>query len=212
MWVLNHFSRVWLFVTLQTSLSCSSDHGVLQARMLKWVAIPFFRGSSWVRDRTLIACIAGRFFTVWGTCEAQLNRWPLAINSVMSSLYPLPRGGDIRAKGEVRGNWKCQPSNKWLILLVVSPPFSGYIRTFKKSPHLHNKRYLYKDTYIYTSLVAQSVKNLPTMQEIQVQSLGWEDSPEKEMAAHSSILAWRIPWTEKPGRLQSMGSQELDTT
>ena len=60
--------------------------------------------------------------------------------------------------------------------------------------------------------LAQMVKNLPTMQEIQVQSLGWEDSPEKEMAAHSSILAWRIPWTEKPGRLQSMGSQELDTT
>ena len=50
------------------------------------------------------------------------------------------------------------------------------------------------------------------MQETWVQFLGWEDTLEKEMATHSSILAWRIPWTEEPGRLQSMGSQELDTT
>ena len=53
------------------------------------------------------------------------------------------------------------------------------------------------------------VKNLPAMQETQVQSLYWEDSLEKEMAAHSSILAWRIPWTEETGRLQSMGSQTV---
>ena len=53
--------------------------------------------------------------------------------------------------------------------------------------------------------MAQTVKNLPAMQETQVQSLGQEDSLEKEMATHSSILAWRIPWTEEPGRLQSMG-------
>ena len=50
------------------------------------------------------------------------------------------------------------------------------------------------------------------MRETQVQSLGWEDLLEKEMATHSSILAWKIPWTEEPGKLQSMGSQELDTT
>ena len=60
---------------------------------------------------------------------------------------------------------------------------------------------------IQDSLVAQMVKNLPVMQEAWVQSLGWEDSLEKEMATHSSILAWRIPWTEDPGGLQSMGSQ-----
>ena len=51
------------------------------------------------------------------------------------------------------------------------------------------------------------VKNSPTMQEAQVRSLGWEDPLEKEMATHSSILAWRIPWTEEPGSLQSMGLQ-----
>ena len=52
-------------------------------------------------------------------------------------------------------------------------------------------------------------ENLPAMQETQVQSLGQEDPLEKEMATHSSVLAWRIPWTEEPGGLQSMGSQRL---
>ena len=59
------------------------------------------------------------------------------------------------------------------------------------------------------SLVAQMVKNLPAVQETWVQSLGWEDPLEKEMATHSSILAWRIPWTEEPGKLQSTGSQKV---
>ena len=56
------------------------------------------------------------------------------------------------------------------------------------------------------SLVTQLVKNLPAMQETQVQSLGQEDPLEKEMATHSSILAWEIPWTGEPGRRQSIGS------
>ena len=56
--------------------------------------------------------------------------------------------------------------------------------------------------------MAQTVKHLPTMQETQVRSLGQEDPLEKEMAAHSSTLAWKIPWTEERGRLQSMGSQK----
>ena len=60
-----------------------------------------------------------------------------------------------------------------------------------------------------TSLVAQMVKRLSTMRETQVQSLGWEDPLEKKMAIHSSTLAWKIPWTEEPGRLQSMGSQRV---
>ena len=58
-------------------------------------------------------------------------------------------------------------------------------------------------------LVAQLVKNLPAMQEAQVQSLGQKYPLEKGMASHSSILAWRIPWTEEPGRLQSMGLQRV---
>ena len=59
------------------------------------------------------------------------------------------------------------------------------------------------------SLVAQMVKNLPAMQGTRIQSLGWEDPLEKGMATHSSILAWGIPWTEKPGELQSMGLQRV---
>ena len=58
--------------------------------------------------------------------------------------------------------------------------------------------------------MAQTVKNLPAMQETQVQSLGQEDHQEKGMATHSSILAWRIPWTEMPGGLQSMESQIIE--
>ena len=60
-----------------------------------------------------------------------------------------------------------------------------------------------------SSLVAQMVKRLPTMWETQVQSLGREDPLEKEMAIHSSTLAWKIPWMEECGRLQSMGSQRV---
>ena len=59
------------------------------------------------------------------------------------------------------------------------------------------------------SLVAQTVKHLPAMWETWVQSLGWEDPLEKEMATHSSTLAWKIPRTEESGRLQSMGSQRV---
>ena len=60
-----------------------------------------------------------------------------------------------------------------------------------------------------TSLVAQMAKNLPAMQETQVQSLGWKNPLEKVMATHSWILAWRIPWTEEPGGLQSTGAQRV---
>ena len=60
--------------------------------------------------------------------------------------------------------------------------------------------------------MAQIVKNLPAVQETRVQSLGWEDSLEKGVATHASILAWRIPWTEEPGGLQSIGSQRVRHT
>ena len=70
--------------------------------------------------------------------------------------------------------------------------------------------YLQLNISIYrVSLVAQMVKNPPVMQETWVQSLGQEDPPEKWMATHSSIMAWRIPWTEEPGELQFMGLQRV---
>ena len=61
----------------------------------------------------------------------------------------------------------------------------------------------------WASLVVQMVKNQPVMRKTQVRPLGWEDPLEKEMETHLSILAWRIPWTEEPGRLQSRGSQRV---
>ena len=64
-------------------------------------------------------------------------------------------------------------------------------------------------TIIGVSLVAQMVKRLPTMRETGVRSLGWEDLLEEEMATHSRIHAWKIPWTEEPGGLQTMGSQRI---
>ena len=102
-----------------------SVYGILQARMLEWIAISFSRGSSPPRDRTQspASALAGAFFTKG---------------------FP---GGSL-------------------------------------------------------------VKNLPAMRETWVQSLGWEDPLEKEMANHSSILAWKIPWAQE-GRLQSMGSQRV---
>jgi len=71
--------------------------------------------------------------------------------------------------------------------------------------------YIFRHSYVefIASLVAQMVKRTPAMQETWVRSLGWEDPLEKEMATHSSTLAWKIPWTEEPGRLQSMGLQTV---
>ena len=62
---------------------------------------------------------------------------------------------------------------------------------------------------VWASLVTQTVKNLPAVQETRVPSLGWEDPLQKGMATHSSILAWRMSWTKEPGRLQTMGSQRV---
>ena len=131
----------------------SSVHGILQARMLKWVAIPFSRGSSRPRDQTQFSLIAGKYFTTWATREALY----LSNYCQNSSLGRLP----------------------------------------------------WPDHSLFYVLVAQLVKNLPAVQETWAHSLGWEDPLEKGMATHSSILAWRIPWREEPGRLQSMGSQRV---
>ena len=96
-------------------------------------------------------------------------------------------------------------TNTWSIpahteFLITSPP------TTFRSDHAYLHVW---PTSVRASLVAQPIKNLPTMQETWVQSLGWEDPLEEEMATHFSILAWRIPWIEEPGRLQSMGSQRI---
>ena len=79
-------------------------------------------------------------------------------------------------------------------------------------PHsdvLKQRKSFFKKGFHLTSLVAQTVKHLSTMWETRVQSLGWEDPLEMEMAIHSSTIAWKIPRTEEPGRLQSVGSQRV---
>ena len=75
--------------------------------------------------------------------------------------------------------------------------------------HLIQSLYFYMPYNLWASQVTQIAKTLPAMQETQVQSLGWEDPLEKEMATHASTLAWKIPWTEEPGGLQSIASQRV---
>ena len=82
-------------------------------------------------------------------------------------------------------------------------------RVTKNQTRLSDFTFTFTKAISWTSLVAQTVKHLSTVQETQVQSLGREDPLEKEMATHSSILAWRIPWAEEPGGLQSTGSQRV---
>ena len=93
-----------------------------------------------------------------------------------------------------------------LLLLVLPTGFSGDREGGLVFPCLEEfSTYIICLTHFWSSLVAQTVKHLPTMWETRVQSLGWEDLLEKEMATHSSILAWKIPWMKKPGRLSPWG-------
>ena len=91
--------------------------------------------------------------------------------------------------------------NTYLVLFKY-PGFSYH--PFKFTTLLHTPK-----LELSSSLIAQLVKKLHERQETQVGFLGWEDPLQKEMATHSGILAWRIPWTEEPGRLESMGSQRV---
>ena len=91
-----------------------------------------------------------------------------------------------------------------VVTTKMSPDIAKYLLGSKLQP--------VKNILLLLFLVAEMVKNLPVIQETWVQSLGQEDPPEKEMTNHSSILAWRIPWIDEPGVLQSMGLQESDTT
>ena len=116
-------------------------------------------------------------------------------------------------------------SVQWNIWTII--PHGNQFQTENNNKHHKTKANKWKSIFLssssvssdldflscqWASLVAQLVKNLPAMQKTWVRFLDQEDSLEKEMTTHSSILAWRIPWTEDPGRLQSMGLQESYTT
>ena len=105
---------------------------------------------------------------------------------------------------------------QWLHHFIVLPAMCEGFHFFTCSPTLIYfplKNFFFfndhRSGYGWASLVAQRLKRLPAMRETWVQSLGQNDPLEKEMATHSSTLAWRIPWTEEPGRLQSTGSQRV---
>ena len=137
----------------------SSVHGILQARILKWVAISYSRGSSWPRDQTCVSrgsCFAGGFFLL-GKCFLLFHTW----NECSSGMAHLPE----------RPVSKCSTSTPKKILFQ-----SNLISVF---------------VFVWSSTQGRTL--------------------EEDMATHSSILAWRIPWTEVPGGLQSIGSQRVRT-
>ena len=105
----------------------------------------------------------------------------------------------------------CHP--RLLHLFIPKSFFAGssiILKSVLVSPFLTSLSYLFFHSFNQrASLVSQTVKNLPAMQETWIRSLGWEDTLEKGMATHSSILAWIIPWTEEPGRQQFMASQRV---
>ena len=147
-------------------------HGILRARIVGWVAVPFSRDlpNPGIEPRSPVLQADSL------PAEPPGKPKNIGVDSLLQQIFPT------------------QESN-WGLLHCRSILYQMN----------------YQGSYEWASLIAQSVKNLPAMKEIQVRFLGQDDPLEKEMATHSSILAWRILWAEDPGRLQSMGSQESDT-
>ena len=140
---------------------------------------------------------------------------PLNGSSQMSCCSGCPA---VSYKWKSTGGSKNLTSLKWKILSTPYNTSSKLLSVPCLQQHpLASCGYIYSSfspTFIWeqrrkASLVAQTVKRLSAMQETRVRSLGWEDPLEKEMAAHSGTVAWKTPWTEEPGRLQSMGLQRV---
>ena len=100
-------------------------------------------------------------------------------------------------------------SDRWCVITYLHSSFFVILHSVLRVLWIINKLFIDDDITYQNVPAAQTVKNLPAMQETRVRSLGWEVPLKKGMAIHSSILAWRIPWTEKPGRLQSLGLQRV---
>ena len=211
---------------MDCSLPGSSVHGILQARILEWVAIPFSRGISWIQGsklgllhcRQILYYLSHKgspiyvsvYVCVCCMCECcELSHVPLFVTHGPqgNSLWPtrlfcpwnfLSKNTGAGCHFLLQGSFPTQGLNLCLLHLqywqVDSLPLMPYI-------------YIY--IYIYMGFPGGLVKNLPAILETWVWSLGWENSLERGTAIYSSILAWRIPWTEEPGRLQSMGLQRV---
>ena len=177
----------------------SSVHGILQARVLEWVAMPSSRGSSQSRAQTQASHTTGGFFTIWTAREAQSLDWGEGHFQTPSA----PRQGSLPCSNET------VPCSLKVLYLPTGHPF------ITETDKVHFLSYW--DSGSLWGLQARRGDSqwapwerifLP-VQETQVQSLGWEDPLEEGMATHSRTLAWRIPWTEGPGELQCVGSQRV---
>ena len=171
---------------MDRSLPGSSVHGILQARILEWVAISFSRGFPHPgiepRSRALQAD------DLPSEPPGKPYSFRIRTNFVVTTLFNFHG---------ILVLWSIQ-SYQWWIYFMKTIAFKIQIWCFKNWEH--------------TVFPGGSViKNLPAMQKMWTWSLGWENSLEKEMATHSSIFAWESPWMEKPGGLQSMGSQKSPT-
>ena len=158
----------------------STVPGILQARTLGWVAISFPNAGKWkVKGKSLSR--VRLFETSWTAAYQAPPSMGFSRQECWSGV-PLP-----------------SPMEAWCAAIHG---------VAKSQTQLSNWTEMNWTEWSFgASLVAQRLKHLPPMQETRVWSLGREDPLDKEMATHSSILAWRIPWTEEPGRLQSMWSQ-----
>ena len=198
----------------------SSVLGILQARILERIAISSFRKSFWPRDHicvSYISCIGGQVLyhqhhlgnytphiPVCNTILAYSDQphktfffWFLDMEIILL-LFAIPFACSTLLQGQVLLFTSLE-----IIFFILFFFFFFYF--FIYLPPLS----LIWCFTVWTSLVAQRLKSRPAMRETWVQSLGQEDPLEKEMATYTSILAWRIPWMEEPGGLQSTGSQRV---
>ena len=141
------------------------------------------------------------------SCPTPATSWTAAHQASLS--FPIPI---FQSLLKFMSSEPVIPSNHLILCrsLLLPPSIFPSIRVFSNELALWPEYLSF--SFIRASLVAQRFKCLPPMRETRVRSLGQEDPLEKEMATHSSILAWKIPWTEEPGRLQSTGRKESDTT
>ena len=188
-----------LRVTLWT-VAPHAPHRILQARILEWVAMASPRRSSRPRAWICTSCVSctGRWvFTTIITWEESNNRGQS--QAEMKECWESLRR--TRPQRPPSGIFLSDVGQQFSLLLKLTWVGLYCLPLKEPQPIL---------MYLPFELLSSSIRNLPAIQETWVQFLGWEDHLEKEVATHSSILAWKTPWTEEPGRLQSVGSQESD--